>query len=348
MKINLNKEDHKKLERLLLEKEMNIAAADGLFNFCFYSTDENFDHNHYKEAIAEYLELNLKNEEDKYFFDTRIANAIKCIDENDYQTNYYRQNINPKPYKGKGYELGYMTIKPYQALPYDDIQIDGDYREVSRIGYFDKEFKYLAVMKNDVVWMSTDPNEINTMAPSISKASGDVLAFGLGLGYFPIMCAAKDNVRSVTIIEKDPTIVDIFNKHILPLFEHREKIHVILDDAFNYARKDLNKYSFVFIDIWHNPENGLPMYLKFKRLLKNYYGQVDYWLEKSILAMYRRCLLTVMEESLNGSTRKDYLKAKNDYDKIINDLYFKTENLNITSFNKIKEILQDKKLLKLI
>ena len=55
-----------------------------------------------------------------------------------------------------------------------------------------------------------------------------------------------------------------------------------------------------------------------------------------------------MEESLNGSTRKDYLKAKNDYDKIINDLYFKTENLNITSFNKIKEILQDKKLLKLI
>ena len=338
----------KDVEKLLLDKDMNIAAADGLFNFCFYSADNDFNHNDYAKAIAEYLELNLSNNEDKHFYETRILPSVKEIKVSDYEDNYYRKNIKPQPFKSSGYELTYLTIKPYQLLPYDDIVIDKDFVEVSRLGYFKDEFKYLAVLKDDVVWMSTDPNEINTMRDSINEAKGHVLAFGLGLGYFPIMCASKESVSDVTIIEKDRAIIEIFKKHILPLFEHKEKIHIIEDDAFSYAKKDLNKYDYLFIDIWHNPEDGLPMYLKFKKILKGKKIKTSYWLEKSILAMYRRCLLTVMEESLNGATRLDYLKAKNDYDRIINDLYFKTENRHFSSLNEIKEVLQDKELEKLV
>ena len=63
--------------------------------------------------------------------------------------------------------------------------------------------------------------------------------------------------------------------------------------------------------------------------------------------MYRRCLLTVIEESLLGYSDKNYQVVENDYDKIINDLYFKTKNMTFTSFEKIKEILQDNSLLNL-
>ena len=348
MKIDYKKINKKDIEKLLLDKEMNIAAAQGLFDFCFYSAENAIDEKDYTKAIAEYLELNLNNSEDEHFYESRIVPAVKKIGAKEYDDNYYRQNIQPQPVKEDGYELTYLKIKPYQCLPYDDILIDDNFVEVSQIGYFCENFAYLAVIKDDVVWMSTDPNEINTMRPSIEKASGDVLAFGLGLGYFPLMCAAKSNVSSVTIVEKDPKIIEIFKKYILPLCVFKDKIHIIEGDAFNFAHSDLSKYSFLFIDIWHNPEDGLPLYLKFRKILKGKNIKTDYWLEKSLLAMYRRCLLTLIEENMMGYKDKDYLKAKNEYDQLINNLYFKTKNLNLSSVDEIKRILEDNFLKNLI
>ncbi len=347
MKIDLNKINQSDIDRLLLEKEMNIAAADALFEFCFYSTKK-FNHSHYLEAIKDYLELNLDNEEDNYFYETRIKPAIHKLKVKDYENDYYRQHIHPQQFISKNYQLTYLNIKPYQALPFDDIKIDENFKEISQIGYFTDSFSYLAVNKDDVTWMSTDPNEINTMKPSIDRAHGNVLACGLGLGYFPIMCAVKENVNSVTIVEKDSIIIEIFKKHILPLFEFKDKINIIQEDAFNFVRKDLSKYDYLFIDIWHNPEDGLPLYLKFQRILKNKTIEVDYWLEKSILAMLRRCLLTIVEESLLGYSDKNYKEAKNEYDQIINDLYFKTKDTTISSFAQLKQLLQDNELKKLI
>lgn len=345
MRLALTKIHKEDIETLLLEKEMNIAAAQGLFDYCFYTRDNPVN----KNSVLDYLELNLSDKEDKYFYESRILPSIRKIDANDYKDNYYRNHIKPKEYKDKKYQLTYLKMNPYQCFPYEDILIDDNFVEVSQIGYFDESFLYLAVLKDDVVWMSTDPNEINTMSSSIKKAKGNVLAFGLGLGYFPIMCASKKEVTSVTVVEKDPEIIKIFKKHILPLFEYKEKITIIEGDAFEYAKKDLDKnYDYLFIDIWHNPEDGLPMYLKFKKILKGKKILTDYWLEKSILAMYRRCLLTVIEESLMGFTDKNYQKVENEYDSIINELYFKIKDKVFTSLKEIKEILQDNSLLKLI
>ena len=64
MKIDLNKINRKDIDNLLLEKEMNIAAAQGLFDYCFYTRDNPLN----KNDILDYLELNLSNKEDKYFY----------------------------------------------------------------------------------------------------------------------------------------------------------------------------------------------------------------------------------------------------------------------------------------
>ena len=345
MKINVTK---KEIEKIILNKEMNIAAADLLFNFCFYSAEKRIKEENYLDELEQYAELNLDNEEDRYFFNSRIVPAIRRLNKNDYLDNYYVKNIHPVPYKEKGYELTYLKIKPLQALPYDDVLIDDSFIEVSRIGYFMDNYQYLAIMKDDVTWMSLDPNEINTMRESINEAAGHVLAFGLGLGYFPIMCAAKDNVTSVTVVEKDQKIIDIFKKHILPLCPVKNKIQIIQGDAFIYTKQDLKQYDYLFIDIWHNPEDGLPMYLKFQKILKEKNIRVSYWLEKSILAMYRRCFITLLEENLLGYNDSNYQQAENDYDQIVNDLYFKTKNLVISSYDELMKILQDTSLKNLI
>ena len=344
MVIDFSKLNRTELEDFIKEKSMNISAAQDLMDFCFYSGNS-LDK---IRNLPDFLNLNLNDDEERYYYESRIKPAIKQIESSDYDNNYYRKNIVPKPFKGDGYQLTYLRFKPYQCFPYDDIDIDKDFVETSKIGYFDKEFSYLAVLKDDVVWMSTDPNEINTMKQPILEAKGHVLAFGLGLGYFPLMTALKEEVNDVTIIEKDPKIISIFKKHILPLFEKKEKIHVIEGDAFEYAMRVDKKYNYIFVDIWHNPEDGLPMYLKLYPLLEKTSAKVVYWLEKSILAMYRRCLMTIFEEALLGYTEKNYKKSENEYDDIINGLFYKFSDTGFKSVHDIKQILQDNNLKKLI
>ena len=93
------------------------------------------------------------------------------------------------------------------------------------------------------------------------------------------------------------------------------------------------------MDIWHNAEDGLPLYLRFKSLLKDYRGDTSYWLEESLIAMYRRCLLTLVEENLHDYNDNNYLKAENQYDRLINELYFKYKNTQINSFIDLHNLL---------
>ena len=222
------------------------------------------------------------------------------------------------------------------------------YIERTPIGYFDEDFKYLSLSYQGTTWMCITPNEINTMQPHINQAKGNVLVFGLGLGYYPFMVSLKSEVKDIYVIELDQNIIDIFKENLLPLFPNKEKIHIIKGDAKEYIKNIDNSFNTIFIDLSHNPEDGLPLYLRFNKLLKDYKCEVRYWLEKSIIAMYRRCLLTLFEENLMGFTKKNYLKAENEYDKIINDLYFKTESMEFNSFSEIKSILQDNSIRKLV
>ena len=51
----------------------------------------------------------------------------------------------------------------------------------------------------------------------VERAKGKVLTFGLGLGYFAYMCSLKEEVESVTVVEKDKSVIKLFNEIILPL-----------------------------------------------------------------------------------------------------------------------------------
>ena len=140
-------------------------------------------------------------------------------------------------------------------------------------------FVFDAVLQNDREWMSITPNEINTMRSVIEEASGNVLTYGLGLGYFAYMCSIKPEVASVTVVEKDPSVIALFQKEILPQFKQKDKIRVIKADAFEYAAAVKEEYDLTFADLWHDVQDGIPCYTELKKIER---GKTRYWIEKTM------------------------------------------------------------------
>ena len=206
-------------------------------------------------------------------------NIVYELDKSVYEDNLYYKNINLKCISSNKWKFEYKSYKPYEAFVFNDLRCIND-KLYPSIGYFKGEYKYPCVLENDREWMLITPNEIETMKKSISEATGNVLTYGLGLGYYAYMVSMKDNVESVTIVEKDKEIIDLFNEYILPQFKNKSKIKIINDDAFNYFKKDIY-YDYVFVDIWHDPSDGIDLYLKFKSLEKDNI-KYSYWIEDTL------------------------------------------------------------------
>lgn len=237
------------------------------------------------EAKAfELLLLSYLNIEDKEFIDLYFKDKIHLLDEKDYLYNPYYQNISFLNKKLGAWEIKKSKYRPYELFVCDDFHYNGN-QIIPQLGFFNKPFYYLAVYFQKRLWMSITPNEINTMKKPIEEANGNVLTFGLGLGYFAYMCSLKENVQKITIVEKDENVVILFKQFILPQFAFKEKIHIILDDAYlflNQKMKD-NDYQYVFVDIYHDAGDGKETYLKFKPYEKRFPNTTFcYWIMDTI------------------------------------------------------------------
>ena len=100
-------------------------------------------------------------------------------------------------------------------------------------------------------WMSLTPLEIESEEIGIFAAQGHVLIYGLGMGWAMTAVAARPEVTSVTVVERDGEILALHDELDLPaqLDEAaRGKIRIVQGDAFDYrpeAPVDL-----LFPDIW--------------------------------------------------------------------------------------------------
>ena len=341
----------KTIEKLIETKQININIADMLLSVYPYEDiiKKQFILEQVKQgksekdavytALLNYFGIEEDDEESIDIANRYIYENLNKCDPKDYLDNPYVKLVNPAQFKESGYELTYLRYAPYQVFASDEIIVnDYPYEEYYRLGYFDKEFKYLALLKNNEIWMSVNPNEINTMKPFIKKANGKVLVLGLGMGYIAYMMALKEDVKSVTVVEKDQNIINIFKSKIYPLLK-TNKIKVVHDDAFRYLENNQG-YNYIFADLWHNPEDGIPMYIQLESIAKKNKVKVDYWLEPSLVAMKRRCLITILEEYFMGYTEKDYRYAKNSIDQTVNYLYKQIQNIDIKSIEDIKRLLR--------
>ncbi|KAA9021834.1 hypothetical protein F4V44_16430 [Niallia endozanthoxylica] len=237
--------------------------------------------------LAAAFELDIvDNTGDRDLFHNYFKKMIHQLNVNEYYNNpYYKNIIIPTMKVGKS-ELKYEKYKPFEGFVCNDIMPNKAGRHIPQIGFFDVEFKFPAILENERIWMTVTPNEIETMKEAVDQAYGNVLTFGLGLGYYAYMVSEKENVESVTVIDSNQDVINLFTSYILPQFKHAGKIKIIKSDAFEYAQKHMPKgnYDFVFTDIWHDVSDGIDSYLQMKQYEKTCPNtQFSYWIEKSIL-----------------------------------------------------------------
>ena len=300
------------------------------------------------DRLCDVWEIDPENEDNSAVYQTYIAPNVFLAAKIEFLNNPYYQQIKPKEIKNKGYTLTYDFYAPYELFSYDDISVDNDYVEHTKVAYFQDEFKFLVLNYKDVTWMSITPNEIKTMEPAIENAKGNIVVFGLGLGYYVFMTSLKDEVKSITIIENDINIINIFKENLLPLFPNKEKISIIHDDALEVIKKPL-PYDFAFVDLWHSVEDGFDFFLKFKKQEKNNPNVAfNYWLNNSFYALLRRAFITLLSEQLENLDESNYQNGETTFDKIVNLYFQKTKNIQILDVHDIDNLLQDNNLLSML
>lgn len=104
---------------------------------------------------------------------------------------------------------------------------------------------YTKLTRNGIVVMSDTPAELRDHWEPVWKASGNCLINGLGLGIILAACLAKDDVESVTVIEKSSDVIALTAPHF---DDHRVKI--IQADAYTWQPPKSQRYNIVWHDIW--------------------------------------------------------------------------------------------------
>ncbi|MCH3908940.1 MAG: hypothetical protein LKF75_02265 [Bacilli bacterium] len=266
------------------------------------------------------------------------------LKEKEYLNNPYFLNVHPKECEMGDWKLFYSSYAPYEPFVYDELSIaKSDYSEKTRFGYFEEKFPFLAVEEKGKTWMSVTPHEINTMKEAVKESHGHVISFGLGLGYYAYMALLNPSVEDVTIIERSPSAISLFKTNILPFFPKEKKLTIIEEDAFHFLSKMKDgAYDYSFVDLWHLPEDGLPLYLRFKAQEKKFKKtSFSYWVETSLLSLLRRALIILLQEEFSGSDDDDYDFAASESDILINKLHFLLRKRVLSSDDDLENLLSD-------
>jgi len=181
--------------------------------------------------------------------------------------------------------LSWAFYEPYQLLTYDVSKwVPEHYLTAPCIAYFEKGFKFPCFFEGDDMWMSITPNEIVTMREPVERAQGRVLTLGCGMGYYAYLAARKPEVESVTVIELERDVIDLFEQVIRPNLDCADKINVVQADAYEHMKMlPDGLYDYVFADTWIGA-GSVDEYLRMRSCCAHLRTtQVDYWIEDAFL-----------------------------------------------------------------
>lgn len=269
------------------------------------------------------------------FFMGWLAKESKVFDVKEFNNNPYIKNIAYDNHKQGDFELRYHDMMPYELDIYDiPKHIDELNIHIPRVSCFTETFKYPVVFQESIksTWMSVSPNEVFTMKRPIERAKGRVLTLGCGMGYFAYMASLKEDVESITVVELQQDVIDLFTTFILPQFENRDKIKIIKGDAIEYLKAiDDGEYDYCFADIWIGIEDVAPYFAikEIGRKLKK--TKMEYWIEESfgmLLAGY------VYIEIMRGFSEAMNVKIPEDV-----DIHIPEEELRTERF--VRELMKD-------
>ncbi|MBQ2719559.1 MAG: hypothetical protein IJF73_05775 [Clostridia bacterium] len=221
---------------------------------------------------------------DRVYFEEYFVPMVKECDPAPFLADPYYRAVRLPHKKSGRWELRTQVLRPCEAFVRDDFRVLSDGRMLPSLGFFMEEFPYPAVLEGGREWMTLMPNETVTTLPAVRAAHGRVLTFGLGLGYFAFHASEKPEVESVTVVELSADAVALFRENILPLLPHKEKVSIVLSDAFDFLdTMPRDAYDFAFADIWHDVGDGRELYHRFKTYEPRFpHTEFTYWIEDTI------------------------------------------------------------------
>lgn len=105
---------------------------------------------------------------------------------------------------------------------------------------------YTRLTRGGEVVMSDTPMEKRTNSDFVLKAHGDVFIAGLGIGMIVLPIQDRDNINSITILEKHEEVIELVGNQ-LPL---NDKVKIIHGDVFTYEHPKGTKFDSIYFDIW--------------------------------------------------------------------------------------------------
>lgn len=105
---------------------------------------------------------------------------------------------------------------------------------------------------NGRTMMSDTKHERLTNCEARRQAKGKVLIAGLGIGMLLHPIVAKEEVESVTVVEKEADVIEL----ISPTLPKSPKLQTIHADIFEWKPPANAKYDCIYFDIWADASNG--------------------------------------------------------------------------------------------
>lgn len=268
------------------------------------------------------------------------------ISSNEYMNRPYHKSIKLNKINSEEFTYQTQMVNANELFSLSSIQFDPkrELNDSMRLVALDEPMEVTILYQHNEVWMLDVPSEAETIDPIAKKAHGNVLTFGLGIGYFPFMAMLNSNVKSITVIEKSKSVIELFNQSLKPQFPNTIPLTIIEGDAFDYWKEDvLNQYDSVFVDIWKSNDDGLVL---IEKLLESYlpdYDKVDFWIETSCLEIIPTLILLYFESISRNKHAKTYDK---DYQRILRkiDTYFRKIDENIEDVFVLKNYMYDIKI----
>jgi spermidine synthase len=98
--------------------------------------------------------------------------------------------------------------------------------------------------------MSTSKLEQLIYQNFIDNATGDVLIFGLGLGFIIFPLLTDESITSVTVIDNDVDIINTVSP-IIEKYDVYNKLQIVEGDLNTYHQQiPTEKYDYIYFDIW--------------------------------------------------------------------------------------------------
>lgn len=102
-------------------------------------------------------------------------------------------------------------------------------------------------------WMSLSPFEIESQELACRHARGHTVVMGLGMGWVTANIALNPAVERVTVVERDPEVIALF-EHMQVLEglppEASAKIHIEQADALQWCSAPQQAVDWLYADIW--------------------------------------------------------------------------------------------------